>query len=127
MDTGFWKGFNDSFLSNWYPGIVTFVLGIVYFSVVEKIKLRQKLKNDILEIYMPVLTCGSEITIGIAENGGVRMSGIFKSHQEIYPEIFTRQAQKELSKLLVEGFIINGYVNKRFLEPISIENLIKSL
>lgn len=127
MDSGFWKGVLDSFLNSWLPGIVTFALGILYSSIVEKRKLRQKLKNDILEIFIPVFNSGDEITIEIAENACKKMNGIVRTYQRIYPRIFKRKAESELSRLLSEGFITKDHVNKIFLEPDDIENLIKAL
>ncbi|MCT4701167.1 hypothetical protein MUA02_04600 [Enterobacteriaceae bacterium H20N1] len=127
MDTDFWKDFFDCFLNSWLPGIVTFALGILYSSIVEKRKLRQKLKNDLLEIFIPVFNSGNKITFEIAENTYKKMNGTFNTYQRIYPGIFKREAEKRLSELLTEGFIIKGNINKKFFEPDDIEKLIKAL
>jgi len=62
-----------------------------------------------------------------AQSAYKKMNGTFRTYQRIYPGIFKREAQKELSKLLNEGLIINGSVNNRFLDPDNIESLIKAL
>ncbi len=68
MDTLSIKGIFEVFVNNWVPGIFTFFLGVCYSNIVEKKKLKQKLKNDILEIFIPVFNAGNEISFEVAEN-----------------------------------------------------------
>lgn len=61
VDTLSINGIFEVFVNNWVPGIFTFFLGILYSNIVEKKKLKQKLKNDILEIFIPVFNVGNEV------------------------------------------------------------------
>lgn len=127
MDTLSIKGIFEVFVNNWVPGIFTFFLGICYSNFVEKKKLKQKLKNDILEIFIPVFNAGNEISIEIAENAYRNMNGTFQLYKRIYPGMFNKEAERELDRLLKDGFLINGEVNKHYFEPTNIESLIKRL
>ncbi|HAW0620440.1 hypothetical protein [Escherichia coli] len=118
---------SEVFFNNWLPGICTFFLGIFYSNIVEKKKLKQKLKNDILEIFIPVFNAGNEISIEIAENAYRNMNGTFQLYKRIYPGMFNKEAERELDRLLKDGFLINGEVNKHYFEPTNIESLIKRL
>ena len=102
-------------------------LGICYSNIVEKKKLKQKLKNDILEIFIPVFNAGNEISFEIAENACRKMKGTFQAYKRIYPGIFNKEVESELEDLLKDGFLINGEVNPHYFEPANIENLIKKL
>ncbi|CET05192.1 hypothetical protein B1L79_12780 [Salmonella enterica subsp. enterica serovar Dublin] len=127
MDTLSIKGIFEVFVNNWVPGIFTFFLGICYSNFVEKKKLKQKLKNDILEIFIPVFNAGNEISFEIADNACRNMRGTFQSYKRIYPGIFNKEAESELEGLLKDGFLINGEVNQHYFEPANIEELIKRL
>ncbi|HCH9885156.1 TPA: hypothetical protein NN356_004311 [Escherichia coli] len=118
---------SEVFVNNWLPGICTFFLGIFYSNIVEKKKLKQKLKNDILEIFIPIFNAGNEISIEIAENAYRNMNGTFQLYKRIYPGMFNKEAERELDRLLKDGFLINGEVNKHYFEPTNIESLIKRL
>ena len=118
---------SEVFFNNWLPGICTFFLGIFYSNIVEKKKLKQKLKNDILEIFIPVFNAGNEISIEIAENAYRNMNGTFQLYKRIYPGMFNKEAERELDRLLKDGFLINGEVHKQYFEPTNIESLIKRL
>ena len=118
---------SEVFVNNWLPGICTFFLDIFYSNIVEKKKLKQKLKNDILEIFIPVFNAGNEISIEIAENAYRNMNGTFQLYKRIYPGMFNKEAERELDRLLKDGFLINGEVNKHYFEPTNIESLIKRL
>ena len=118
---------SEVFVNNWLPGICKFFLGIFYSNIVEKKKLKQKLKNDILEIFIPVFNAGNEISIEIAENAYRNMNGTFQLYKRIYPGMFNKEAERELDRLLKDGFLINGEVNKHYFEPTNIESLIKRL
>lgn len=118
---------SEVFVNNWLPGICTFFLGIFYSNIVEKKKLKQKLKNDILEIFIPVFNPENEISIEIAENAYRNMNGTFQLYKRIYPGMFNKEAERELDRLLKDGFLINGEVNKHYFEPTNIESLIKRL
>lgn len=111
-------------MASWYLHIF---LGIFYSNIVEKKKLKQKLKNDILEIFIPVFNVGNEISIEIAENAYRNMNGTFQLYKRIYPGMFNKEAERELDRLLKDGFLINGEVNKHYFEPTNIESLIKRL
>lgn len=127
MDALSIKGIFEVFVNNWVPGIFTFFLGICYSNIVEKKKLKQKLKNDILEIFIPVFNAGNKISCEIAENACRKMKGTFQSYKRIYPGIFNKEVESELEDLLKDGFLINGEVNPHYFEPANIENLIKRL
>lgn len=127
MDTLSIKGIFEVFVNNWVPGIFTFFLGICYSNIIEKKKLKQKLKNDILEIFIPVFNAGNEISFEIAENACRKMEGTFQLYKRIYPGIFNKEVESELEDLLKDGFLINNEVNPHYFEPDNIENLIKRL
>ncbi|MEG5888221.1 hypothetical protein UXP46_23580 [Enterobacter ludwigii] len=127
MDLADWKGIFEVFVNNWVPGIFTFVLGILYSKITERQKLRQKLKNDILEIFIPVFNAGNEISFEIAENACRNMKGTFQAYKRIYPGIFNQESEKTFEILLKDGFLVNGEVNKHYFEPDNIERVIKKL
>lgn len=55
------------------------------------------------------------------------MNGTFQLYKRIYPGMFNKEAERELDRLLKDGFLINGEVNKHYFEPTNIESLIKRL
>lgn len=81
---------SEVFVNNWLLVSAHF-LGIFYSNIVEKKKLKQKLKNDILEIFIPVFNAGNEISIEIAENAYRNMNGTFQLYKRIYPVCSTKK------------------------------------
>ncbi|CFR12300.1 Uncharacterised protein [Yersinia kristensenii] len=126
-DVMWWKISLNGFMNGWLPGILTFLLGVWFSKISDRRKLRQKLKNDILEIFIPVFNSGETISISIAEDACQKIRMTFKAYKRIYPNIFNRESEKKLGELLNEGFVVNNTVNKKFLEPEYIQNLIQNL
>ncbi|HHG3258811.1 TPA: hypothetical protein ACPVXX_001332 [Vibrio parahaemolyticus] len=126
-DIVWWKISLNGLMNGWIPGVLTFLLGLWFSKISEHRKLRQKLKNDILEIFIPVFNSGESISIPIAEEACNKMKATFNAYKRIYPNMFNRESERQLGELLSEGFIINGEVNKKFMKPDTIQDLIKRL
>ncbi|MCS4308599.1 hypothetical protein M2404_002956 [Rheinheimera pacifica] len=126
-DIVWWKMSLNGLMNGWIPGVLTFFLGLWFSKISDHRKLRQKLKNDILEIFIPVFNSGESISIPIADEACRKMRATFNTYKGIYPGMFDREAEKQLGELLNEGFIVNGEINKRFFEPDTIQDLIKHL
>lgn len=126
-DIVWWKISLNGLMNGWIPGILTFILGLLFSKISDHRKLRQKLKNDILEIFIPVFNSGESITLPMAEDAFRSMRATFNAYKRIYPNIFNRDAEKELDDLLKQGFVVDGKVNDKFLKPDCIHGLIKKL
>ena len=126
-DIAWWKVSLNGLMNGWIPGILTFLLGLFFSKISDQRKLRQKLRNDILEIFIPVFNSGESISIPMAEDTCRRMRTTFNAYKRIYPKIFNREAEIQLGALLSEGFIVEGEVNKNFINPDTIQDLIKGL
>jgi len=126
-DIVWWKVSLNGLMNGWIPGVLTFLLGLWFSKFSDHRKLRQKLKNDILEIFIPVFNSGESITEIIAEGACQKMKATFNSYKRIYPGMFNRAAERELGEHLNEGFFIDGKVNGKFMNPDSIQDLIKRL
>lgn len=126
-DIVWWKISLNGLMNGWIPGILTFVLGLWFSKISDHRKLRQKLKNDILEVFIPVFNSGETISMSLAEESCRKMKATFNAYKRVYPNMFNREAERALGELLNEGFLINGEVNKKFMEPEAIHELIKGL
>ena len=126
-DIVWWKISLNGLMNGWIPGILTFILGLLFSKISDHRKLRQKLKNDILGIFIPVFNSGESISLPMAEDAFRSMRATFNAYKRIYPNIFNRDAEKELDDLLKQGFVVDGKVNDKFLKPDCIHDLIKKL
>ena len=126
-DIVWWKISLESVINAWIPGIFTFFLGLWFSKIDDHRKLKQKLKDDILEIFIPVFNSGQSISIAEAENAAKRMRHTFNAYRRIYPNIFDKDAEEKLNTIFAEGFIANNEVNKEFMDPDIIQNIIKML
>ena len=126
-DIVWWKISLNGLMNGWIPGVLTFLLGLWFAKISDHRKLRQKLKNDILEIFIPVFNSGESISMPIADEACRKMRATFNAYKRIYPGMFDREAERQLGELLNEGFIVNDEINKKFFEPDTIQNLIKGL
>lgn len=126
-DIVWWKISLNGLMNGWIPGILTFLLGLLFSKISDHRKLRQKLKNDILEIFIPVFNSGESISLPMAEDACRSMRSTFNAYKRIYPNVFNRDAEKELDDLLKQGFVVDGKVNAKFLKPDYIQGLIKKL
>jgi|SRR5690606_7890172 len=126
-DITWWKISLNGLMNGWIPGVLTFILGLWFSKISDHRKLRQKLKNDILEIFIPIFNSGQTISIPEIEETHKKMRATFNAYTRIYPNMFNRESERQLSELLNKGFIVNGEVNNKLLEPDAIQNLIKNL
>lgn len=126
-DIVWWKISLNGLMNGWVPGILTFLLGLLLSKILEHRKLKQKLKSDILEIFIPVFNSGESISMTMADEACRKMRATFNAYKRIYPGVFDREAERKLGELLSEGFIVDGEINKKFFEPDTIQDLIKGL
>ncbi|EKN6117389.1 TPA: hypothetical protein ACOZ3K_002427 [Yersinia enterocolitica] len=126
-DVVWWKISLNGFMNGWLPGILTFLLGLWFSKITDQRKLRQKLKNDILEIFIPVFNSGESISISMAEDACQKMRMTFNAYKRIYPNMFNSESEKKLGELLNEGFVVNNVINEKFKEPDYIQKLIQNL
>uniref|UniRef100_A6VYW2 Uncharacterized protein n=1 Tax=Marinomonas sp. (strain MWYL1) TaxID=400668 RepID=A6VYW2_MARMS len=126
-DIVWWKISLNGLMNGWVPGILTFLLGLLLSKILEHRKLKQKLKSDILEIFIPVFNSGESISMTMADEACRKMRATFNAYKRIYPGVFDREAERKLGELLSEGFIVDGEINKKFFEPNTIQDLIKGL
>lgn len=126
-DIVWWKISLESVVNAWIPGVVTFFLGMWLSKLDDHRKLRQKLKNDLLEIFIPIFNSGQSISITEAENAATRMRDTFNAYRGIYPNIFHKDAEEKLTSILAEGFIKGKEVNKAFMEPHKLQDAIRTL
>ncbi|PJE57232.1 hypothetical protein TY87_00755 [Marinomonas sp. BSi20584] len=126
-DIVWWKISLNGLMNGWIPGILTFLLGLLFSKILDHRKLKQKLKNDILEIFIPVFNSGESISMPMADEAYRKLIATFNAYKRIYPGMFDREAERKLGELLSEGFIVDGEINKKFFEPDTIQDLIKGL
>ena len=72
-DIVWWKISLESIVNAWIHGVFTFFLGLWLARIDDHRKLKQKLKNDILEIFIPVFNSGQTISAAEVENTIKRM------------------------------------------------------
>lgn len=126
-DIVWWKISLESVVNAWIPGIVTFLLGMLLAKIDDRRKLKQKLKNDLLEIFIPTFNSGQSILVTDAESAVKKMRDTFNAYRRIYPSIFCKDTAEKLNNILSEGFIADNKVNKAFMDSHNLENLIKEL
>ena len=126
-DIVWWKISLESVVNAWIPGVFTFFLGMWFSKLDDRRKLKQKLKDDILEIFIPIFNSGQSISITEGENAAKRMRDTFNAYRRIYPSTFREDAEEKLNGILAEGFIAGNGVNKSFMEPHTLQDLIKAL
>ena len=126
-DIVWWKISLESIVNAWIPGVFTFFLGMWLSKLDDHRKLKQKLKNDILEIFIPIFNSGQSISITEAENAAKRMRDTFNAYRRIYPNVFRKDTVEKLNSIFAEGFVAGKSVNKAFMEPHKLEDLIKTL
>lgn len=126
-DIVWWKVSLSSVINSWVPGVLTFLLGLWFSKTSERRKLKQELKNSILEIFLPVFDAGETITIEMAEEAKNRMRITLNVYKNIYPKLFHNDAFEQLHSLLNEQIFINGEVNTQFMSPEIIQDMIRRL
>jgi hypothetical protein len=126
-DIVWWKISLESVVNAWIPGVVTFFLGVWLSKIDEHRRLRQRLKNDLLEIFIPIFNSGQSISFTEADNAAKRMRDAFNAYRRIYPNIFRKDAEEKLTNILAEGFIAGGEVSRAFMEPHKLQDVIKTL
>ncbi|MEJ6120850.1 hypothetical protein MT390_02990 [Vibrio sp. 2-Bac 85] len=126
-DIEWWKISLYSFMNGWLPGVFTFLLGLYFERITSRRKLKQELKNNLLEIFIPTFNSGESITLTLAEESNRKLKAAFNAYKRIYPEIFNEQPVQELSKILADGFWVEGKVNGRYVDPDCIQGIISKL
>ncbi|EDY83822.1 hypothetical protein VDG1235_3449 [Verrucomicrobiia bacterium DG1235] len=126
-DIEWWQISLHSFLNGWLPGVVTFALGLWLARISNHRKLKQELKNSILEIFIPTFNAGQTITFESANEANKKLLVTLNVYENIYPNIFRKKSAKELKDVLSDGFLIDGKVNEKYMNPDEIQNLIKNL
>ncbi len=126
-DVIWWKISLESVVNSWIPGIATFLLGVWFSRIDERRKLKQKLKDDLLQIFIPIFNSGQSITMPEAESAARRMLHTFNAYKRIYPGSFNKETEDKLGAILADGFIVNKKVNQAFMAPDVIQDLIKAL
>lgn len=126
-DIVWWKISLESVVNSWIPGVFTFFLGMWLSKIDDRRKLKQKLKYDLLEVFIPIFNSGQSISITEAENAAKKMRDTFNAYRRIHPNIFCKDTEEKLNVILAEGFIAGADVNKAFMEPDKIQDLIKTL
>ncbi len=126
-DIVWWKLSLESIINSWIPGIATFCLGVWFARIDDRRKLKQKLKDDLLQIFIPIFNSGQTITMPEAEGAARRMLHTFNAYKRIYPGTFDKAAEEKLGTILADGFIAHGKVNQAFMEPNTVQDLIKNL
>lgn len=126
-DIVWWKISLESVINSWVPGIATFMLGVWFSRIDERRKLKQKLKDDLLQIFIPIFNSGQAITMLEAESTARRTLHTFNAYKRIYPGAFNKEAEDKLGAILADGFLVNNKVNHAFMEPDVVQDLIKTL
>lgn len=114
-------------MNSWIPGIATFLLGLWLSRIDEHRKLKRKLKDDLLEIFIPVFNSGESISLPEAEDAAKRIRYTLNAYKSIYPGVFSKDAEWKLNAIFSSGFIVNQTVNPALMEPNVIQDLIKAL
>lgn len=114
-------------MNSWIPGVATFLLGLWLARIDEHRKLRRKLKDQLLEIFIPVFNSGQSISLAEAEDAAKRLRYTLNAYKRIYPGVFSYEAESKLNAIFSEGFVVNQKVNPAFMEPNAIQDLIKAL
>ena len=122
-----WQISLEALVNSWIPGIATFLLGLWLSRIDEHRKLKRKLKDEMLEIFIPVFNSGQSISLSEAEDAAKRIRYTLNAYKGIYPGVFTTDAESKLNAVFADGFMVNQRVNPAFMEPNVIQDLIKAL
>lgn len=126
-DIEWWKISLHSFMNGWLPGILAFFLGLGLEKITSHRKLKQELKNNLLEIFIPIFNSGEVTTLSLAEECHRNLKATFNAYTRIYPKLFNEKSVQKLSKILADGFLIEGKVNNSYLNPDEIQKIIGNL
>lgn len=122
-----WQISLEALVNSWIPGVATFLLGLWLSRIDEHRKLRRKLKDQLLEIFIPVFNSGQSISLAEAEDAAKRIRYTLKAYKTIYPGVLSAEAESKLNGIFADGFVVNQKVNPAFMEPSAIQDLIKAL
>jgi hypothetical protein len=122
-----WQISLEALINSWIPGIATFLLGLWLSKIDEHRKLRRKLKDQLLEIFIPVFNSGQSISLAEAEYAARKIRYTLNAYKRIYPGVLSTEAESRLNAIFANGFMVNQKVNPSFMEPNVIQDLIKAL
>jgi hypothetical protein len=122
-----WQISLEALVNSWIPGIATFLLGLWLSRIDAHRKLKRKLKDEMLEIFIPVFNSGQSISPPEAEDAAKRIRYTLNAYKRIYPGVFSTDAESKLNAIFADGFMVNQKVNQAFMEPNVIQDLIKAL
>ena len=122
-----WQISLEALVNSWIPRIATFLLGLWLSRIDEHRKLKRKLKDEMLEIFISVFNSGQSISLSEAEDAAKRIRYTLNAYKGIYPGVFTTDAESKLNAVFADGFMVNQKVNPAFMEPNVIQDLIKAL
>ena len=122
-----WQISLEALINSWIPGIATFLLGLWLSKIDEHRKLRRKLKDQLLEIFIPVFNSGHSISHAEAEYAANKIRYTLNAYKRIYPGVLSTEAESRLNAIFADGFMVNKKVNPSFMEPNAIQDLIKAL
>ena len=122
-----WQISLEALVNSWIPRIATFLLGLWLSRIDEHRKLKRKLKDEMLEIFIPVFNSGQSISLSEAEDAAKRIRYTLNAYKGIYTGVFTTDAESKLNAVFADGFMVNQKVNPAFMEPNVIQDLIKAL
>lgn len=122
-----WQVSLEALINSWIPGIATFFLGLWLARIDEHRKLKRKLKDQLLEIFVPVFNSGQSISLPEAEDAAKRLRYTLNAYKRIYPGVFSADAESKLTAIFSGGFVANQKVNPAFMKPEEIQDLIKTL
>jgi hypothetical protein len=126
-DVVWWQVSLEALINSWIPGVATFLLGLWLSKIDEHRKLRRKLKDQLLEIFIPVFNSGQSISLAEAEVAAKRILYTLNAYKRIYPGVLNAEAESKLNAIFADGFVKNQKVNSAFMESNTIQDLIKSL
>ncbi len=122
-----WQISLEALINSWIPGIATFLLGLWLSKIDEHRKLRRKLKDQLLEIFIPVFNSGQSISLAEAEYAARKIRYTLNAYKRIYPGVLSTEAESRLNAIFANGFMVNQKVNPSFMEPNVIQDFIKAL
>ncbi len=122
-----WQISLEALINSWIPGIATFLLGLWLSKIDEHRKLRRKLRDQLLEIFIPVFNSGQPISIDEAECAANKFRSTLNAYKRIYPSVLSTEAESRLNAIFADGFMVNQKVNPSFMEPNAIQDLFKAL
>ncbi|HIF9321342.1 TPA: hypothetical protein ACX6QP_001831 [Photobacterium damselae] len=126
-DVDWWTISLLSFMNSWLPGVFTFFLGFLLEKWSSRRKLKIELKNNLLEIFIPIFNSGENISLDLAESTNFKLKATLNAYKRIYPNTFNEEAVEELRKIFAAGFSYGDEVNQAYLEPNKVQELIRRL